>query len=216
MKLDSSRLSSFRLAGEHIERAFDGLPQREVGGFECESASFYLGEIENVADDGHQGVGRGLDDAREFGLLGIERGIQQQVGHADHAIERRANLVAHGGQEIALEPGRLFGSVLGIEQMLLQLALLAGVGEHGHRAQSGTLQQQGGTGDLDRQQAAVLADETLVAGAIHAVFVHGLADRALVRRQSACRRVDDDGRSRATTCRASPRKSSRAGVRLPC
>jgi hypothetical protein len=31
----------------------------------------------------------------------VERGIEQQVGHADHAVERGADLVAHGGQEIA-------------------------------------------------------------------------------------------------------------------
>ena len=32
-------------------------------------------------------------------LLGVERGFRQQRGHAHHAVERRADLVAHGGQE---------------------------------------------------------------------------------------------------------------------
>ena len=32
----------------------------------------------------------------------VERGVQQQLGHADDAVHRRADLVAHVGQELAL------------------------------------------------------------------------------------------------------------------
>ena len=32
-------------------------------------------------------------------LLGVQRGVRQQGGHADHAIERRADFVTHGGQK---------------------------------------------------------------------------------------------------------------------
>ena len=39
---------------------------------------------------------------------GFELGVEHQLGHADHAVHRRADLVAHVGQELALGPiGRL-------------------------------------------------------------------------------------------------------------
>ena len=40
-------------------------------------------------------------------LLGRQRGVEEQAGHPDHAVHRRPDLVAHGGQELALAAGRL-------------------------------------------------------------------------------------------------------------
>ena len=46
--------------------------------------------------------------ARVFALPGCEAAIEQELGHANYAIERRADLVAHVGQKIAFCPaGRL-------------------------------------------------------------------------------------------------------------
>ena len=51
------------------------------------------------------------DDLDRLGvgrLLGRQRGVEQQVGHAEDAVERRANLVRHHGEEAGLgEVGRL-------------------------------------------------------------------------------------------------------------
>ena len=41
-------------------------------------------------------------DHLEVALLGGEVGVERQVGHADDAVHRRANLVAHVGEELAL------------------------------------------------------------------------------------------------------------------
>ena len=38
---------------------------------------------------------------------GVELGVEQQLEHADHAVERRADLVAHVGQELGLRARRL-------------------------------------------------------------------------------------------------------------
>ncbi len=43
-----------------------------------------------------------LHGAHEVALLGVEPGFGQEVGHADDAVERRADLVAHVGQKFAL------------------------------------------------------------------------------------------------------------------
>ena len=39
----------------------------------------------------------------------VELGVQQQAGHADDGVHRRADLVAHVGQEGALGPRGGFG-----------------------------------------------------------------------------------------------------------
>ena len=44
-------------------------------------------------------------------------GVQRQLGHADDAVERRANFVAHVGQEFALGSIGGFGSFLGLLQL---------------------------------------------------------------------------------------------------
>ena len=53
-------------------------------------------------------------------LLRCELGATQQFGHADDAIHRRADLMAHIGQERAFGPVGLLGQLLGITQLLLR------------------------------------------------------------------------------------------------
>ena len=40
--------------------------------------------------------------ARVLALLGVQVGVEQECGHADDAVHRRADLVAHVGEELAL------------------------------------------------------------------------------------------------------------------
>ena len=46
-------------------------------------------------------------------LLGRELGPQRQFGHADDGVHRRANLVAHVGEKLALGFRGFFGALLG-------------------------------------------------------------------------------------------------------
>jgi hypothetical protein len=41
----------------------------------------------------------------EPALLRFQPGVQQQAGHADDGVHRGANLMAHGGEELALGAG---------------------------------------------------------------------------------------------------------------
>ena len=49
-----------------------------------------------------QGPAGALDAGGQPVLVGGQRGAEQQVVEADHAVERGADLVAHGGQELRL------------------------------------------------------------------------------------------------------------------
>ena len=44
-------------------------------------------------------------------LLGRQSGLQRQVGHADDGVHRRADLMAHVGQEFSLGHRRLLGAL---------------------------------------------------------------------------------------------------------
>ena len=58
-------------------------------------AGLDLREIEDVVDDAEQDRRAGADGLREFPLLGLQRRVEQQLRHADHAVHRRADLMCH-------------------------------------------------------------------------------------------------------------------------
>jgi hypothetical protein len=59
-------------------------------------------QVEHLVDQRQQRARRGLDGPRVVALLARQARLHQQVGHADHTVERRAHLVAHVGDETAL------------------------------------------------------------------------------------------------------------------
>ncbi len=63
---------------------------------------FELGEIEDVVDEMEEGFAAGADHADELQLLGVEAGVEQERGGADDAVHRRADFVAHAGEEVGL------------------------------------------------------------------------------------------------------------------
>ena len=70
--------------------------------FKIDFARFDLGEVENVVDDVEQRVGGEL---HRFEIVALLRGqfcLKREIGHADDAVERRSDLVAHVGEELAL------------------------------------------------------------------------------------------------------------------
>ncbi len=92
-------------------------------------AGFDFREVENVVDDGEQSVGGVTEGKREFVLLGIERGVEQKIGHADDAIHRGANFVAHGCEEFALGGAGAFGELLGALEFALDFLAAGDVDE---------------------------------------------------------------------------------------
>ncbi len=90
------------LDGQHLGHIFYSVPQIEVDRFEFELLRFDLREVENVIDESDQ---RGAARAHDLGVLALflgQLGVEQEVGHSHHTVHRRADLVAHVGQELAL------------------------------------------------------------------------------------------------------------------
>src|SRR5262249_4859112 len=96
--LDTGRL------GEQADRLLDGGIQVEVYRFQLQLTGLDLREIEDVVEDVEQGLGRRLGHVQVLALLGREVGVQGQLRHTEDAIHRRADLVAHVRQELALRP----------------------------------------------------------------------------------------------------------------
>jgi len=98
-----------------------GVAEVEGDRVEVELAGLDLGEVEDVVDDRQQGLGRRDDRAEVFPLAGRQLGVEGQFGHADDAVHRGADLVAHVGQELALGPGGRLGRLAGAVGVALGL-----------------------------------------------------------------------------------------------
>ena len=91
-----------RARRQQFDHAFHQRAERERPRLQIEPAGLDLGEIENLLDQRQQRFARGLCRLGVGDLLGRELGVEQQVGHAEHAVERRADLVADHGEEARL------------------------------------------------------------------------------------------------------------------
>ncbi len=96
--------------------------------------------VEDVVEDGQQVVGRFGGGAQVVDLARVQPGIAQQRQHAQQAMERGADLVAHVGQERALGLARRFGlaprlaqPVGQVDQRLLTLTELTHLAHHHQR-----------------------------------------------------------------------------------
>ena len=117
--LDALRLGARR---QQVDDAFDQATQLEVQAVDLELARLHLREVEDVVDDGDQRLARFPRGLGVIELLAVELGVEQEIDHAEHAVHRRADLVAHGGEELGLRLAGELGLLLrGAE---LDLALL--------------------------------------------------------------------------------------------
>ena len=103
---------------EQRPQAIEERRQRKIGLVELQPAGVDAGEVEHVVDEREQGLG-GIDHGVDIAaLLAVERGIAQQACHAQHAVHRLADLVAHGGEERRPRPARGFGGIALVPQPL--------------------------------------------------------------------------------------------------
>ena len=92
--------------------------EREVGLVELQPAGVDAREVEHVVDEREQGLG-GIDHGVDIAaLLAVERRVAQEACHAQHAVHRLANLVAHGGEERRPRAARGLGRIPLIPQPL--------------------------------------------------------------------------------------------------
>ncbi len=107
----------FGRLGEQAAEVLDQLPEVEVDAFDIDLAGLDLRKVENVVDDRQEMLAGLVDGVGETLLLRVQRRLAQQLGHAQDAVHRRADLVAHGRQKLALRPAAGFGEVLRLVQV---------------------------------------------------------------------------------------------------
>ena len=107
--------------GEHGQGVLELRLQIEGGGAQLDLSGLHPGEVEDVVDQGQQGVAAG-GDAVDVGprLVPDRRVALQEPGKADDRGQRRADLVAHVGQEFGLGRRGRLGAELGLDQVVLQ------------------------------------------------------------------------------------------------
>ncbi len=101
----------------------------DLGEHEPHAPGLDLGDVEDRGDELEEVLPLLHDDAEVLALLGGERPAQpleHHLGVADDARERRAELVAHRGEEVRLQPVELLQlgeALLELPVLLLQLAV---------------------------------------------------------------------------------------------
>ena len=105
---EGHQLDSVGAGGRREQRGnvLHRLVQVERLGGDLQIPRFDLGEIEDVVDDRQQRFAGRLDRVKEPLLPLIEPGVAEQSGHAEHAVHRGADLVAHVGQELRFRKAR--------------------------------------------------------------------------------------------------------------
>jgi len=99
---DALRVRAVREAPQRRAQAAAGL---ELDRLELQLACLDLGEIEDVVDDAEELVSGRLRGLDVVALLGGERGVAQEIGHSDDAVDRGPDLVAHPRQEVRFGAG---------------------------------------------------------------------------------------------------------------
>jgi len=109
---------------EQVEHAFDDFAEVEGDVLQLQLTGLDLGVVEDVVDDGQEGLAAGADGVDVVALGGGERGLVEERGHADDAVHRGADLMAHGREEGALglagEVG-FEGGLLGVADGVFEL-----------------------------------------------------------------------------------------------
>lgn len=90
------------LQPHHVQRGGDGLVEIEGSAFQVQMPGLDLGYVQNVGHQSLQCHAGACDQGDHLGLLGRQVGARQGVDDPDHAVQGRADLVAHIGQEFGL------------------------------------------------------------------------------------------------------------------
>ena len=103
------KLLFLRLGRQHRGNLLDQQTQIQWVGFNQQFSRFDFRKVQNVINDGEQGIARITYRLGVFPLLGGKVGIQEHIGHANDAIHGSSDFVAHVRQEVTLGHSRAFG-----------------------------------------------------------------------------------------------------------
>ena len=91
-------------------------------------AGLDLGEVEHVVEHGQQLLAGLAHDRQPLALLVRQFAALHHLGHGQHAVQRRADLVAHVGQELRFGDVGRVGRVARLHQVFERLAEFLVVG----------------------------------------------------------------------------------------
>ena len=113
------KLLGASLIGESLDDILHDAPQVEIHVVQNDLPSLDLGQVQDVIDERQKRAAAGLDDLGVSELLFAETGIEEQLQYADDAIHRRADFMAHVGQEAAFRQVGGIGGLAGLHQFVL-------------------------------------------------------------------------------------------------
>ena len=119
---------------EAIEGARHQLGQVEGDLVQRRAPGLDLGQVKHVRDDAGQRFRRFHQVLQVLAAAPLVALVLQQARQAEHAVQRRADLVAHRGQEGALGAPGCFGLLPGLGQRSVGVALRAEVQDQPDRA----------------------------------------------------------------------------------
>ena len=85
--------------------------------FQFHFPRFKFGEIKDVVNHAHKRFGGGTRRFHEIELLFVERSLGQQLHHAEDAVHRGADFVAHVCQKHGFGAAGFFRSVSGTSEL---------------------------------------------------------------------------------------------------
>ena len=115
------------MLGQRLDCPLDHVAQIKINNFELELSCLDLGKIENIVDYGQQGLAAAADRLGKIALNVVEFRIEQEAGHTDHAVHRRADLMAHVRQKFRFQPGTFESRVTGLSQFLFHFFLQSNI-----------------------------------------------------------------------------------------
>ncbi|MDT4863275.1 hypothetical protein FQZ97_979730 [compost metagenome] len=149
MRLHETDQLDFLLLGlgaEDVQAVFDQRIQVELHVVQFDLPGLQFGDVEDLVDQGQQLVAGTVDGLHIIALLGRQRRAEQQLGHAQYAVHRRADFVADLGEEfgLGLQLGGAGGQGAAGAEFILDDASLAfaqrhaedEATEHAHRQQA--------------------------------------------------------------------------------
>jgi hypothetical protein len=129
---DQLDVPAMRALADHAQRFGDDALHGDDLAREFELAGLDLRHVEDIVDDRQQMQPARMDIVDVAQIFSIahrpEEFAANNVGKADDRVERRAQLVAHFGEEIALRAVGELGGLAGLGHLLLRRPALGDVG----------------------------------------------------------------------------------------
>ena len=105
-----------RLHRRHGGQFTEQITELDIHRLQLKMAGFDLREIQDVVDDRQQMPAGAINALHVLPLFIAQGGRQQQFGHAEHAIHRGPDFVAHHRQKLALGAATGLCRLLGLTQ----------------------------------------------------------------------------------------------------